>query len=164
MSEIRFSAVIDGESQFDRIFTKLTILLDDFTPVWEDIISEFYQMEKKVFAAEGAFSDLQKWDTLSEYYYNWKQKHFPGTKILHLTGALESSLTERGAKGNITEVSKEAMAVGSSLKTPDGKWNLASLHQYGTKVMSERKVLRLANDFKNKFTQIIRRFFKPSNL
>ncbi len=162
MPGIRFSAVIDNESQYDRVFTKLTDLLDDFTPVWEDIISEFYQMERKVFAAEGAFSDLQKWDTLSEYYYNWKQKHFPGTKTLHLTGTMESSLTERGAMGNITEVSKEAMAVGSSLKV--GKWNLAALHQYGTKTMSARKVLRFTKEFKTKLSQIIRRHFKPSNL
>jgi phage gpG-like protein len=159
---IRFTAQIDGISQFDRVMNKITQKLDDFTPVWEDIISEFYQMEKKVFSAEGALSDLQKWDTLSEYYYNWKQKHFPGTKTLHLTGDMESSLTERGAMGNITEVNKTAMAVGSSLKV--GKWNLAALHQYGTRKMSARKVLRFTSDFKTKLNQVIRRHFQPSNL
>jgi len=161
-NNLRFSITVDGVRQVDRVFTKLANKIEDLTPVWEDVALEFYEMEKDVFEREGNSEDLSGWPELTKKYYEWKMKRFPGSKILQLTGALKESLTRRGAPDNVTKIDKTSMAVGSSLKV--GRYNLAALHQYGTRKMSARKVLRFNSLFKNKLNQIIRRHFKPGNL
>lgn len=50
---------------------------------------------------------------------------------LYRTGALFRSLTE-GAPGNVDEEVGETLRVGTNLRTPDGRFNIARLMQYGT--------------------------------
>lgn len=164
MSEnaLRLSMTIDGVKQLDRVFTKLTEKLDDFSPVWEEIAANFYEMEKEVFKSEGAADGLRQYASLSDKYDEWKKKHYPGMKILHLTGELEESMTQKGATGNITEITPNSMKVGSSVKV--GNYNLAALHQYGTKRMPAREVLRLTKKFKSNANRTIIKFLKPTNI
>lgn len=53
----------------------------------------FLAHEKKLFASEGA-SGGERWNPLSEQYRRWKKRHYPGRKILSLTGKLRKSLTQ----------------------------------------------------------------------
>ncbi len=161
-SNLRFTIEIDGIKQFDRVFSKIQYRISDFTPIWEEIAEEFYFMEEKIFENEGNVEDVSKWKDLSTAYAEWKEKHYPGENILHLTGELEESLTRKGASGNIHEIDKKSMAIGSGLKV--GKWNLAWLHQRGTHKMPARPPLRLIKSFKSKITRIMRDALNPGNI
>lgn len=71
----------------------------------EDAVTEFDKRfrrhEKSVFATEGAFGG-PKWEELSPAYKRWKERHFPGRKILRLTGDMWRALATLGA-GHIAE-------------------------------------------------------------
>lgn len=57
--------------------------------------------------------------------------------LLHRTGALYRSLTEN-AEGNVTQDIPGGIRVGTNLRTPDGKYSIGVLQQYGTGVYNVR--------------------------
>lgn len=56
------------------------------------------------------------WAPLSEKYARWKEVHYPGQPILVRTGVLKQSMTTKGARGNISAVSKFSAVFGSSIR------------------------------------------------
>jgi len=84
------------------------------------------------------------WAPLAPATVEDRERHgFPGEHpILERTGALKRSLTVKGALGNVYEVGRDYMKVGSELETPSG-WNLAILHQFGTDRMPARPIIGL---------------------
>lgn len=160
---VRFSAKIAGVEQFDRIFTKVRDTIIDWTPVFEEMTDAFYKNEEEVFNSEGSYDGLDAWKPLTEKYYKWKQKKFPGRKTLELTGELKESLTKRGAKGNITEISATSLKLGTNLKTKNG-YTLGTLHQLGTLKMDARPPLKFSSKMKREWTQIIRKNLTITNL
>lgn len=164
MSFIQIKAAVGQSKQFNRIFGKIQNTLDDFTPVFEEMKDAFYDEQKNVWGAEGAVDNLTPFAKLEKKYAERKQKVFPGAKILERTGKLWDSASKEGAPGNITQIEKNKMVLGTNLKTPDGRYGLGALHQYGTSKMPARKVLRLTNRLKQKWTSIVARHLKPSNI
>ena len=164
MSFIRVTAKVGQVKQFDRIFGKVQNVLEDFSPVFEEMKDTFYEEQQKLFAAEGGVDNLKPFAQLTDKYRLWKQRVAPGSKILELTGRLVDSAGKEGAAGNITIIEKNKMILGTDLQTPKGGYSLGRLHQYGTSKMSARPVLRLSNRVKKKWTDIIRRHLKPSNI
>lgn len=59
---------------------------------------------------------------------------FGPTNILIATGALRDSYRKKGARGHVERIDAKAgtVYVGSRLRTPDGRYCLAMIHQYGT--------------------------------
>lgn len=160
---VRFTAKIAGFEQFDRVFTKVRDSIVNWQPIFEEMAKAFYEQQELQFEKEGAFGDLSGWKPLTEKYYSWKQKKFPGTKTLELTGKLRESLTKQGAEGNITEINPLSMRIGTNLKTKNG-YTLGTLHQLGTKKMVARPPLRFSSFLKREWTQIIRKNLTISNL
>jgi len=56
-------------------------------------------------------------------------------RLLYRTGALSRSLTEN-AEGNIFEDLTDGVKVGTGLKTPDGRYNIGQLMQYGRRAIT----------------------------
>lgn len=162
MSAIRFTFGIDDNKQFDRVFNKITQYLTDFSPIFNEMADEFYDSQEGVFRSEGKYDDLSEWTDLTTRYRKWKEKNFPGRKKLELTGALKTSLTQRGGYGNITQISEKEMILGSGIRV--GRWNLGKLHQLGTAKMDARPPIRLSADLKTRWTGIIRKYLKPTNI
>lgn len=79
---------IRGLDDVIRTFEAKIARIEDLVPVFDAIGHQFYAEEEKVFDAEGAYGGRPRWAPLSERYSRWKERHFPGAKILHLTGAL----------------------------------------------------------------------------
>lgn len=93
---VKFSIDIAGQRQFSRRLDGLLANLDDLTPVWDQLEADWTETMKAKFAGEGEVAgeaETEKWAPLSTRYAKWKARKFPGTKILHRTGALEAAAT-----------------------------------------------------------------------
>ena len=120
---------IAGEVQLSRTLTRLALDLHDFREPLKRVGKEVVYPEiKHQFDVEG---DPTKWPALSPGYARWKARHYPGVPMLTAKGGLRRSLTYKGAPGAIYDLTKEQLAIGTSLQTPGGKWNLGLIHQLG---------------------------------
>ncbi len=82
----------------------------------EFVIAIGYRKEvSAIFSHQQPRNEGDRWAPLSEKYAIWKEKHFPGQPILVRTGALRASMTEQGAPGNITIISRTGAVLGSSI-------------------------------------------------
>ena len=80
-------------------FEKWADLIDDFGPVFDDVVRIFRKHEHDHFRTQGKQTGA-RWPGLSPKYAAWKQKNFPGRPILVATGALRGSLV-KGGSGSI---------------------------------------------------------------
>jgi phage gpG-like protein len=105
----------------------LTESFTDLRPAWP-AVNEVVEAEfSERFATEGR----GEWAGLSEGYALKKAARYGQQKILHASGALEASLTERGAPNAIYEETPDSFTRGSSLP-------YAMAHQRG---VSERNLV-----------------------
>lgn len=160
---IRLEVKIAGITELDRVFRKFQDNIIHWNPIFEDMAEAFYKQEESVFNYEGKYNDLNMWEPLTEKYNAWKQRKFPGRKVLELTGKLKESLTRKGAEGNIHEITADGMRIGTNLKTKNG-YTLGTLHQLGTKKMVARPPLKLSAMLKKDFNQIMRKHLTFTNI
>jgi len=130
---IKFDFSVDGEKQIQRFFQIYGKKMDSFKWAFEKMAVDFYETEKKIFDAEGAYEGNPKWKDLSKGYGKTKEQEYPGKKILERTGAMRKSLTMRNDKYARCKITDKNFEIGSELKTPDKKYNLWMLHQRGWK-------------------------------
>lgn len=115
----------DG-NKFHRMFNNLEQIPDDFSEPLSQMADDFYSEEERIFNEEGP-----GWAPLKPEVQKRKERKFPGAPILVRTGALKASLTSDKAKGSVYELTPDTLKLGTSLKTPDGNYNLGLLHQFG---------------------------------
>lgn len=65
----------------------------------------FRARESSIFSSEGAASG-HIWPALSKDYEKWKNKHYPGRKILQLHGSLRKAATEQNDPDHIVDYFK----------------------------------------------------------
>ena len=78
--------------EFEFRLSRFTDGISDWSEMFEGIGMVFRRQMRDQFRTEGA-SGTGRWKSLSKDYADWKQRHYPGQKIGHLTGALRSSMT-----------------------------------------------------------------------
>jgi len=144
---IKFS--VDGEPQFSRVFDTMSEQIESIEPALLDISTDFFQHMMRVFKMEGAVDERTRWTPLSQSYAAWKRKHYPSAKILHLTGRLEKSLTEKGSPDNIMNLDKLTLSIGTRVP-------YALKHQRGVRgELPQRKIIDLTAPLKKRWTHII---------
>ena len=147
--------VVPGEHQFARVFNTMGADIDDLTEVFQDISTSFYAHMKEVFAREGAVGSRQVWAPLSSRYRAWKERRYPGRKILELTGSLKRSLTEENNPLGIREIGKDEMVIGTRV-------SYAVKHQVGYagpfQRLPQRKIIELTEEVKTDWTKLMHSF------
>lgn len=93
--------------------------LDDWRPVWTDVVELFRRHEVRQFDTEGVQTG-PKWAKLSPAYAEWKQRHYPGRPILVLVGTLRQALTKKGP-GWFEVKTARSLEVGLNPATAVGK-------------------------------------------
>jgi phage gpG-like protein len=126
---MRFTGQVDGAQTFDRAFNRLD-RLNDFRPIWPNVIAEFYAIETEQFETEGGAGG-QRWTPLSPLYSEYKERVFPGQPILQAEGDLRASLTDPEAAGAILQPREDELVIGTSVP-------YALAHQRGTRHMPRR--------------------------
>lgn len=97
---------IDGIDRALSGLEKLEQGLSDLSPLFEKFGEQRYAEEKQLF-------DAAPWPPLSPAYAERKRQLFGDKPILRATDTLFNSLTQKGASGNVHEVSNFAAAFGS---------------------------------------------------
>lgn len=150
MIHLRFE--VDGDVQLSRALDMVADELEDLSPAFERMAEDFYTTQWQVFAKEGGHEGLKPWAPLSERYEAWKERHYPGRPILVLTGRLRAALTTPNARGAIKQVTADTLILGAHVPVKGG-WNLAALHQQGTRKMPARPPLRLTEPQKKRWVK-----------
>jgi phage gpG-like protein len=137
---------VAGEEQVLRTFSRWTEAVSDFAPVFSQIADDFLELESRQFESEGK-AGSGGWAALSPRYAAWKQKRYPGAKILERTGLMKLSLTTNINFG-IREVSATQLVLGT--KVP-----YAIYHQKGTRKMPARPPIELSEDDKRRWSKLV---------
>ena len=156
-----------GERQVNR---KLLIMSDrcaDLSGVFEELHSgrttyvhrdtsgkaarftPFVEMQERQFGSEGTRGGA-KWADLKPRYKAWKDKHYPGRKILERTGALSRSLSNDADPEHIKFVSPKQARFGTTV-------DYAIYHQHGTRRMAARKPVLLTKRDRADWMRMIQR-------
>ena len=147
---IKFSFKVAGETQFSRAFETMGAEISDLRSAFQKIASRFYAHMQRVFQNEGAVDEKSRWVPLSRVYEGWKRAHFPGAKILHLTGRMERSLIGPNAPDSVRDIRRDSMLIGSSV-------SYAASHQRGRIIFNlpQRKIIDLTAAQRKDWTRII---------
>lgn len=117
---------VTGDQQIRLMLESAALRCRDLRPAWGHIANDFDVMEARQFATEGGLGE--RWASLSPAYAAWKSQHYPGKKIMELTGALRTSLAERGA-GHIDRRAPDTLELGTELTNPKSGYNYGLVHQ-----------------------------------
>lgn len=150
---------VAGAVQLSRTFTRLGAVLRDFRRPLRRLAREvIYPEIKHQFETEGN----PAWPPLSPGYARRKALKYPGRPKLVASGALRKSLVNRNATGSIYTLTKEYLEIGTSLKTPNKRWNLGLIHQLGAPraKVPARPMLRLRPEAQTQAVVIFHEWFR----
>ena len=122
--------------EFEFRLSRFADGITDFTEMWQYVGGAFRTMMKEQFKSEGALGS-GRWTKLSDDYRTWKERHYPGQKIGHLSGALRASMT--GGAGYSEHRTPRAASFGMDLSSKA----IAYGHYFseGTEKMPARPVI-----------------------
>jgi phage gpG-like protein len=144
---LRIDLKIAGDVQLRRSLIRISDRLGDLRPGLEDIADLIAEDLAKRFVSQNSPS-LGRWPPLTPAYRRWKQKHYPGRRILTLTGALKKDYTQRPF--GYEKFTPHTFSMGSHLP-------YAAAHQDGLGHMPRRPV-ELSDDAKRQMTKLMQRF------
>jgi|SRR5580765_1525354 len=125
---------------------------DHLKPVFEHIVVKIMNREKRMFESRGATSGTY-WTPLREKTVKEKRRElapFP-ERPLWRTGKLMRSLTERGAEGQILQISDDTFRFGTKI-------NYAAFHESGNKNMAARPPLVIPKKHAQEYIDDIERY------
>lgn len=139
-----FQIAVEGDVALRAKFSRFASKIDDFTPAWNLIAEDFYQLEEDLFNSQGA-SGLRGWAPLAPSTLRRKK----GPSILVESGALRRSLTRPGGR-NIRKITRSEARFGS--KDPK-----VVFHFYGTRTMPRREPIQLTEADKKRWVKLVQR-------
>ena len=146
---IRLDIEVFGDRQISRRFTSAAATLKDARPAWHRIVDLLLDEEAKQFDTEGGHAS-SGWTPLAPSTVAAKQALGLDPRILHATGRLRESLTERGAPDQTVILAPAFMVFGSTV--PYGKY-----HQTGGGRLPQRKPFELTDRARREAVRIIQR-------
>lgn len=111
-------------------------------PVWDRVIGIFHDMERQVLEGEGRAPGWHgRWADLTPKYGLWKERNFPGRRILELSGALYEHLTSNPAPDCFYVKDYTRLTILPGLKLPNHPGDLIAVHQCGRSGMARRTII-----------------------
>ncbi|MEM3036259.1 MAG: hypothetical protein QXS18_05610 [Thermoplasmata archaeon] len=157
---LNFVVRIDGLEQINRKLLVKRKKLDDFSPIFKEFTKDWFEKQKKMFENEGFIPNEgrpydKKWKELSPKYKEWKEKNYPGKKILELTGGLKRALTDMSN----AIITAKVLTIKAGARIVNG-WNLARLHKYGTRRMPARDPFAFSVKQKERWIMMLRNWLR----
>ena len=151
---LRMTVVLDGATHLDEVLNRMITHVGDLSGAWREIADIIRQALRHQFEVEGD----PDWQPLSPAYAARKARLKPGAPILVFTGQLRSSLTSPSSPDHLQRYGPHFLEVGSTLRTPDGNYNLGLLHQRGAPAahLPARPMLRLLDSYKTDILRTLR--------
>jgi len=139
---------VEGIKQLDQELGIMAGNIKDLRPAWQDIDKDFTEGESGIFGNEGAYDGWARWKAIDPAYASWKTAHGFDSKILHRTGRLRMSLTNRHSQDHEFKMTRMNMVMGT--KVP-----YAAYHQRGTKHLPKREPIRVGTAQRRRWVAII---------
>lgn len=135
---MELSFEIQGGQKLSRIFPVMRDDVDNLSVPMRQSADLILRTNEQTFQREGP-----GWQFLAPKTIAQRIKlGYPGEHpILVRSGRLMRSLSQKNAEGNIYEIDKKSMRVGSILRV--GGWSLAMIHQFGTGRIPARPMIGL---------------------
>lgn len=137
---------VNGTQQVERTLHIAADHISDFSPAFRDLKNAFVRYQREEFKTQGAHGG-HAWAALSPKYLAWKRKHFPGRRILELTGGLRKTLTSQLQ----VFVSPRRLVMWSASK-------VATYHQGGAGNLPARKIIAVPQPEKRDWVRILQRY------
>ncbi len=140
---VNISGLKEEIDRFKRMGGELT----DFTDAMELLGGElktFYS--KRVIGSEGGAIG-RRWQPLSPAYKRSKRNRFKTSQILVATGTMQDSFRAKS--------DKRSLKLDNTVKTPDGRYNLLSIHHEGRGNNPKRPVMLVTKEVKEIVQHII---------
>ena len=141
---VEFSLIFEPDARNVSLgFSKWAKLIDDFRPIFTDVVHLFRKHEARHFKTEGQ-STGRKFHRLSKSYQEWKERNFPGRPILQQTGTLRDTLVRGGGRGGfragaLERIDKRSMEVGLDPSSEVGKYGKAHSRAEGPAYTNQRE-------------------------
>lgn len=101
-------------------------------PIWEGVIAEFHAGERQVLEAEGRVGGWHsRYEPLTDDYRKWKDRNFPGKRILELSGTMFQHLTRNPAPDCWYIKDLTRLTILPGLKLPNHPGDMIAVHQMG---------------------------------
>lgn len=110
---MRFELDVFGDVQVSREILRFGARGSDMRPAFRSIVDFIMGEERHQFASEGRYAS-GGWKRLKDATIAAKRREHLDLRILHATHALRDSLTRRGARYQILEVSRGELRFGTS--------------------------------------------------
>lgn len=140
-----------GFEAVSTLMNRMLRTVSDLTPAWPAVEAEFRKIEFEQFESEGGSGQSGKWPALSPKYKAWKERHFPGRKIMELTGRSKRSLVGRTGD-SIVQYSPKRLVIGSSVPYLPFHQNRGALKKW-------RPVIALRNRHAAAIQAVLHRYF-----
>jgi phage gpG-like protein len=147
---VRIVFEISGDRQIERELLRVSDRAGDVSPAFDRIIDLWVDETAEQFATEGAHAS-GGWAPLAQSTLRRKTARLFTGGILHESGSLERSLTDRGDANMIVEVSPDEVAWGSRV-------DYAQFHQTGTTRMPRRRPVEFTEGARRETVRILQRF------
>lgn len=146
---MRITCSIDGIEEMDRRLLRFSEKARDLSDAWDEVADVIMEGESRLFDTQGR-AGAGGWAALAPATVADKARRGADPRVLHDSGALRASLTERGASGQVLEVRPDGLRFGTSVA-------YAAFHQHGTSRMPARPPLRLSETTRRKVVKVIQR-------
>ena len=112
---IRLQWHIDGKqlAEISEIYVSTGRAAKKMKDLFTRIIPLIQQAVRNHFVSQKGYAGA--WQRLSPEYASWKEENYPGRLILQLRRKLIDASTQKGAYGNITEISNKSFEYGVDL-------------------------------------------------
>lgn len=131
MTPISITFSTAGADEVGGALAMMDSIASDWRGAWPAVAARLRRQIREDFDSEGAGGRSGKWARLSKRYRRWKERHYPGRKILELTYRLRDSLTAASHPDAVEIRDAAFLFFGSSVP-------YAGYHQSGTEKMPRR--------------------------
>lgn len=142
-----------GNERLVRKLSRINVEVGKLNIPMETIASHFWKINKENFEAQG---QPKRFAPLSFRYKKWKDKNYPGKKIMQLTGRLMNSLAaenQEDAQDTIKNITAKYMEVGTDVE-------YAAAHNFGypKRNLPARKIVQVTEKHRMVWDRIVQRW------
>lgn len=146
---MRLEISVAGINVVKRDLLRFADRAQNIAPARDEIARILAEDNRRNFESEGAAGSYGRWKPLSPAYARWKQRHYPGRKILVRTGKLSESLTR--VPMGIQDATRDRITLGTDIY-------YAQYHQTGGRRLPRRPPIALTEQVKRDMVKVLERY------
>ena len=142
---LNFQIRVKNARGLNMAFGGIVAKIRDWRALWPAVINQLNKAEGRAYQTQGALTATGEWEALSDKYAQAKERKYPGQLIETASGRARAALTGHTAD-TIEELHPLFMRWGARILTKNGRWDILTLQQTGTKKMPARRLMDFTDE------------------